>query len=79
MKKSKLISSLAIAFMLGASCVTFADEPLSDIQAAAKEKSEPDDQVKVEKPVAKSGTVMATALHDGSAVSEVDMPEQHKM
>ena len=54
MKNSKLISSLAFAFMLGVSCVTLADE-----QTAAEEKSEPDDQVKAEEPVAKSGTVMA--------------------
>ena len=60
MKKSKLINYLAIALTFGVSCVTLADEPLADIQTAAEEKSEPDDQVKAEKPVAKSGTVMAT-------------------
>ncbi len=54
MKMSKLISSLVIALMLGVSGVTLADE-----QSAAEEKSKPDDQVKAEEPVAKSGTVMA--------------------
>lgn len=54
MKMNKLISSLAIALMLGVSGVTLADE-----QTAAEEKSAPDDQVKAEEPVAKSGTVMA--------------------
>jgi len=55
MKNSKLISFLAIAFMLGVSCVTLADE-----QTATEEKSKTDDQVKAETPTAKSGTVMAT-------------------
>ena len=59
MKNSKLISSLAFALMLGVSCVTLADELSADEQTAAEEKSEPDDQVKAEEPVAKSGTVMA--------------------
>lgn len=60
MKNSKLISFLAIAFMLGVSCVTLADEPLANVQTAAEEKSKTDDQVKAEAPTAKSGTVMAT-------------------
>jgi len=59
MKNSKLTSSLAIAFMLGVSCVTLADEPIADEQKAAEEKSKTDDQVKTEAPTAKSGTVMA--------------------
>ena len=59
MKNRKLISSLAIAFMLGVSCVTLADEPLADEQTAAEEKSQADDQVKTDAPTAKSGTVMA--------------------
>ena len=59
MKNSKLISSLAFAFMLGVSCVTLADELLADEQTAAEEKSATEDQVKAEEPVAKSGTVMA--------------------
>ena len=59
MKNSKLINSLAIAFMLGVSCVTLADEPLADEQTAAEEKSKTDDQVKAEAPTAKSGTVTA--------------------
>ena len=55
MKNSKLISSLAIAFMLGVSCVTLADE-----QTAAEEKSKTEDPVNAETPTGKSGTVMAT-------------------
>ncbi len=54
MKNSKLIGSLAIAFLLGVSCVTLADE-----QTVAEEKPETDESIEAQEPVAKSGTVMA--------------------
>ena len=55
MKNGKLFSSLAVAFMLGTSCIAFAED-----QTTAEEKSKADEQSTVKKPAAKSGTVMAT-------------------
>ena len=54
MKNSKLISSLAIALMLGTGYPALADE-----QTAADEKSKTKDQVTADASAAKSGTVMA--------------------
>ena len=54
MKNGKLIGSLVVAFMLGTSCIAFADD-----QTTAEEKPKADEQSTAKEPVAKSGTVMA--------------------
>ena len=54
MKNGKLISSLVVAFMLGTSCIAFADD-----QTTAEEKSKADGKITADEPVSKSGTVMA--------------------